>query len=742
MSRRWFSCTPWLLAVVVGWGPAGLTAWAAVPPVQLQPGDDILQPFVPLKQRSAEQQKRVEAAAWYATGRLLESRGKSKQALDAFRKAVSLDPSAVEIYRSLVPLAIQFDETEDAIKLAIKAAELDPDDYELQLQIGLQFTRQNDLAGGIRYLEQAMKSSRLDAKSPAAVMLNVELGVLYQVTGRPKEAAACFAVVFDAIKNPTQYDLEFRARSALLADPRVGYERLGEAFLEGERLDLAAEAFSLAAKSNRVSAGNLIYHRARIELLSGKAEQALAELQKYFDEQRQSKGRDAYKLLEEILAKLNRSQELVERLAQLAEKDPRNQQLQYFYADSLSKAGELERAKAVYEAALEKSGDAAGYVGLAGVLRRMNRPNELLDVLGRGLSKLGEDGLDEFDAEIKAVVADPALVAAMLAAGREQAKAEPPQLNFEESYLLGKMAGELKQYDDAAEFFRKAAGLDKERAVLPYRDLANMFMDADRYADAATAYDEALMLRLPPQLKAQFYLGLTQAREMSGDTAGALQAVQDAQQDFPQVPLFEFQEGWIYYHSRQYDEAIKKFEQVLADFPEVKDIVRRCQFSLSAIYVLQGDIPKGEKILEDVFAETPEDPAVNNDLGYLYADQGKKLEQAEQMIRKAVEAEPDNAAYLDSLGWVLFKLGKFEEALKPLEASANHDSGGDATIWDHLGDCYESLKRHDDAVAAWKKALTKAQAEKSPDEKLIEKIKTKLGKEAGETKATEAPAKP
>ena len=59
---------------------------------------------------------------------------------------------------------------------------------------------------------------------------------------------------------------------------------------------------------------------------------------------------------------------------------------------------------------------------------------------------------------------------------------------------------------------------------------------------------------------------------------------------------------------------------------------------------------KGEQVLEEVLAEDPDDPSVNNDLGYLYADQGKNLEKAEKMIRKAVEAEPDNDAYQDSMG--------------------------------------------------------------------------------------------
>ena len=79
------------------------------------------------------------------------------------------------------------------------------------------------------------------------------------------------------------------------------------------------------------------------------------------------------------------------------------------------------------------------------------------------------------------------------------------------------------------------------------------------------------------------------------------------------------------------------------------------------------DFARGEAELEILFAKNPDDPGVNNDLGYLYADQGKNLEKAEAMIRKAVAEEPDNYAYLDSLGWVLFKRGKFQEARGPLE---------------------------------------------------------------------------
>jgi len=96
------------------------------------------------------------------------------------------------------------------------------------------------------------------------------------------------------------------------------------------------------------------------------------------------------------------------------------------------------------------------------------------------------------------------------------------------------------------------------------------------------------------------------------------------------------------------------------------------------------------------------------------------------MIRIAIKAEPENAAYLDSMGWVLFKLGKFKEAVPHLEKAVSLPGGGDATIWDHLGDCYDRVGQLEKAKDAWQKALDDAKKQKKPDEKIIKLIEEKL----------------
>ena len=91
------------------------------------------------------------------------------------------------------------------------------------------------------------------------------------------------------------------------------------------------------------------------------------------------------------------------------------------------------------------------------------------------------------------------------------------------------------------------------------------------------------------------------------------------------------------------------------------------------------------------------------------------------MIQRAVRAEPANSSFLDSLGWAYFKLGKLTEAERHLSEAARRDNQS-ATIQEHLGDLYQKLGKTDQALAAWKKALSL-----SVEVDEMERIKAKLG---------------
>jgi tetratricopeptide (TPR) repeat protein len=119
-------------------------------------------------------------------------------------------------------------------------------------------------------------------------------------------------------------------------------------------------------------------------------------------------------------------------------------------------------------------------------------------------------------------------------------------------------------------------------------------------------------------------------------------------------------------------------------------------------------------VLEKALKIKPDDPGLNNNLGYLYTEQGIKLDEAERMIRKAL-AEKNVAAFMDSLGWVLYKRGRFKEAAavfkKTLEMIAR-DGQDHSVIHDHIGDTHYRQGRVEEALEQWKQAVKIAQEDK------------------------------
>ena len=211
---------------------------------------------------------------------------------------------------------------------------------------------------------------------------------------------------------------------------------------------------------------------------------------------------------------------------------------------------------------------------------------------------------------------------------------------------------------------------------------------------------------------------------LAGKADEAVATVRGVLKADPNNPVLNFELGRILTRSRKTDEAIAQFKGMIERYPNNEELVKIARSSLSSIYADLNDFAKAEAELETIFAKNPDDAGINNDLGYLYADQGKNLEKAEAMIRKALSEEPDNFAYLDSLGWVLFKRGKFQEARGPLE-KAQSDTRPDSTIPDHLGDVYFQLQEHAKAKAAWERAL-KIASDAKPVDKRLPEIRKKL----------------
>jgi tetratricopeptide (TPR) repeat protein len=117
----------------------------------------------------------------------------------------------------------------------------------------------------------------------------------------------------------------------------------------------------------------------------------------------------------------------------------------------------------------------------------------------------------------------------------------------------------------------------------------------------------------------------------------------------------------------------------------------------------------------------------------MWADHNMNLDEAETMIKRALEMEPNNASYLDSLGWVEFRKGKFEQALGNLLLAAKTADHDDPVVFEHIGDTYFKLNRISEALESWKKALALDPKNKNLANK-IERNKAPLGN-ASPTKA-------
>ena len=165
----------------------------------------------------------------------------------------------------------------------------------------------------------------------------------------------------------------------------------------------------------------------------------------------------------------------------------------------------------------------------------------------------------------------------------------------------------------------------------------------------------------------------------------------------------------------KFAEAIAYYERVLTVHPDDYET----NFNLAAAYERSAQYSKAEEIFEELLKQSPDDPVVLNYLGYMYADQGIKLKEAEKLIAKALKISPDNGAYLDSYAWVMYKLGKYKEALD-YQIRALEAQGDDAILLEHMGDIYFALNNVQQAHSHWEKAL-----ELNPDN---ESIKEKLAK--------------
>lgn len=672
------------------------------------------------------QQTHADAVARYTHGRVLLQRasqatGAAQQALAAealgcMQRAWQRDAELVSIVEDIFPLALALNRSGVAARYAILAAERQEVPPELLERVAAALAEQEP--------DRALQLVRRLAARPERahdVETQFELGRLALLGGHFDEAARALAVVRDALLGEGDVPLTAEYRARLLREPDMTYALLGESFLRAHRLD-EAEAMYRRADEAKPNVGLLGYRLALLAQQRGQTALAQQQLDAYFESKITSARMRPYQLLAELLdgprasdpppaageaATRPPSPQLLDRLRALAAQDTQNQYLQYFLADRLLAAERWDEAETLFRRLCKEEATADAYQGLVTILVRQRRPEPLLQQLADVVGQTGT--LESLQTTIAPLWEDRPLLTQLTALASEDTDREP-ELATRMRMALALLWAHAGEGGQAEALFRLAVAHPLRATGSFAVHLGFQLLQERSGAHAAAVLETVVRQKWLPDRAADLQYALAGAWAMAKDYERALAAARTAAQLEPHSPRMLAREPWVLYQARRFDDALAGYLALLARFDGEydsdvqRDALREMRFVVSAIYAERQQFAEAEEQLEQILDEFPEDPGAMNDLGYLWSDQGQHLERALRMLQQAVQAAPNNVAYRDSLGWALYRLRRFPEALAELQIAAASEPA-DGVILDHLGDVYLELHELPLAREAWQRAV-------------------------------------
>ncbi len=301
---------------------------------------------------------------------------------------------------------------------------------------------------------------------------------------------------------------------------------------------------------------------------------------------------------------------------------------------------------------------------------------------------------------------------------------------------LGTVYRDQDKYNEAIEAFRKMTTLGDDNAVRGYQQVIDTYREAKQWQQATIVAKEATQ-KLPNDRGLQMVYAAQLADTGAPDKALAeVQSMLKGKGEDRDVYITLAQMNTRLKRWDDAQKALDKAEQ-LSTKPDDKEYV---YFLRGSSFERQKKYEQAEEMFRKVLASDPQNAMTLNYLGYMLADRNIKLEEALGLVKKAVELEPSNGAYLDSLGWVYFRMGKYDQAEQEL-VRASQRIGTDPTVHDHLGDVYQKTGRLKQAVAHWERAVAEWNKTVAPEidtdnfasvQKKLESAKVRLAREQSE----------
>lgn len=660
--------------------------------------------------------------------------------------AAKADPAATAPRRELIRVYSQIGREPDAIRIAKEVVKRDPTDVDSAHQLARLLFDAGELAEAVAVAKRAVEIELPLARADKAVAMYRDLATLCEKTDDPAAAAVALGKAVELLVEQRRDVIKARAFTPKEADTAAAecLERLGKVHVKRRRFDAAASAFEDAARlfggplvEDPSAAARLAWNLSGVYQARGDAPTALKHLDRFL--KLRPIAPEPYERLAALLRDAGRGDEVVALLRRFAAGDAKNLPLRAVLAAELAREPAARpEADALFGEVMAASNDPV----VVGVVVRshleQSRPREIVAELDRAFEHLREDRKDDKPLTAESVAArefarekirvigdilrgDNRAAVAVLRAGAGDLESGTKR-NHQLYYFLGQLAARHDELALAALQFQEAV----RRAPRSTRDAEGT------QGDAYVALIDVLRRAGKPDQVARvcregisdgglgegfFNYYLAGALAELGEAEGALAAVEKAiaQSSDGNRLAVRLQKVHVQRVLGRWSDAVATARRLLEEFDAPADRLR-IRYALAGAYWGAKKRDEAEAELRAILDVDPDHAATCNDLGFYLADQGRDFDEAERLIRLAITSdridrrktghgEPQNAAYLDSLGWVLFRRGRLPEARAELErAAALHAGANDPVVWDHLGDVLFRSGEKDEAKRAWEKA--------------------------------------
>ena len=659
----------------------------------------------PRSTRSEIEGDRARSMALFGKGRILYQRGKFAAALKAYQRAYHWNPDSSVVAQEIVPLAFYLERPAIATRYAILAAERNTTDADLMRQLALHLIQQEDYDRALDFYDRILNLLADQPHKRQWVVTHFEAGRLNFLTQHYHRAADSFAIVDQALKQPDSFELDQETIRQIEGKPHLTDTLMGEAFLEADRLERAEELFHRADK-RQPNKSLLAYHLTRLAMRRKQSDKALASLEGYLAAHADDAGEEPYQFLKELLPiAADDSDNWLTRLEELYKTAP-NPALTNFLAEYYEETNNSEQALRLFQTLAVEQPSGFVFQGIVRAARKQQALQPIAETLRSLAAKTSS--IDLLGNELDELVKDEQLFEQLV----NNAKELKQPLDSKGSELVlgvALLAIKAERFEDAELLTNLAIEHAHDRKPVWQFATALEFFMADQSKRAAELFQQlAESGKADDATGVEFYLATT--LELAGQTDKALAVMDKAIRRAKDSPLLLSRRAWIAYHAERNDRAEELYQEFVEHFDKdftdegTRELLKEARMSLSNLALIRKDVDGAIEWLQDILDEYPEDVGAMNDLGYLLADENRHLVRARRMSQFAVDHEPENVAYLDTLGWTLFRLKRYDEAATYLRrAAAGADADG--IILDHLGDVYVQLERPTDAKQAWTRAV-------------------------------------